>query len=298
VIELRELRYFVAVAEERHFGRAAARLGIAQPPLSQAIARLERNLEVRLLDRSSRRVELTPAGAAFLDAARETIDEARLAVRAVNAAAAHDVVPVRTAATPAAGLATVPAVSAELARRAPGLAVVPVEMSALAVFAALLAHEADVGFVVEAAPPPALVAVVLRREPAVVVVGRANPLARRRRVTLAVAGLQPLAIAPRETGAGFYDRVVGVLAAAGVVPEVAVHSEAGPDWAGDLAAEGFALAPRSAASVPEAVHLPLADGPTLDTHVLWREDDDRPLVAAVVDAAKACSRARGWMGAT
>jgi DNA-binding transcriptional LysR family regulator len=78
-VELRELRYFIAVAEELNFTRAAARLGLAQPPLSAAIAKLERKLGVRLLERTSRRVSLNPAGAALLE-------QGRFAVEAVGAA--------------------------------------------------------------------------------------------------------------------------------------------------------------------------------------------------------------------
>jgi DNA-binding transcriptional LysR family regulator len=72
-LETRELVYFVAVAEELHFSRAAERLGIAQPPLSRAMSRLERRMGVRLLERTSRHVELTPAGLVFLDECRRLL---------------------------------------------------------------------------------------------------------------------------------------------------------------------------------------------------------------------------------
>lgn len=80
-LETRELAYFVAVAEELHFGRAALRLGIAQPPLSRAIQRLERRMGVTLLERSSRAVHLTPAGSVFLAESRKALDAVEAAVR-------------------------------------------------------------------------------------------------------------------------------------------------------------------------------------------------------------------------
>ncbi|MFC0112436.1 LysR family transcriptional regulator [Kibdelosporangium aridum] len=86
-LETRELEYFVAVAEELHFGRAAQRLGIAQPPLSRAVSRLERRLGVRLLARTSRRVELTAAGRVFLDECRNLVRGLDLAVRRTQQAA-------------------------------------------------------------------------------------------------------------------------------------------------------------------------------------------------------------------
>jgi DNA-binding transcriptional LysR family regulator len=79
--ETREFAYFVAVAEELHFGRAAQRLGIAQPPLSRAIAQLERRMGVTLLERTSRAVTLTPAGTVFLNESRKALDAAAAAVR-------------------------------------------------------------------------------------------------------------------------------------------------------------------------------------------------------------------------
>src|SRR5262245_52967110 len=87
-MDLRHLRYFVAVGEERHVGRAAGRLYVAQPALSRQIKDLEDELDVILLDRNSRGVDLTPAGAALLAAARRVLEETTASVDRVRRAAA------------------------------------------------------------------------------------------------------------------------------------------------------------------------------------------------------------------
>ena len=89
-LETRELRYFVAVAEELHFGRAAERLGMAQPPLSRAIQQLERRLGVCLLERNRRGVALTDAGEVLLHEGRATLDAATAAARRTRRAGGAD----------------------------------------------------------------------------------------------------------------------------------------------------------------------------------------------------------------
>jgi DNA-binding transcriptional LysR family regulator len=295
VIELRQFRYFVAVAEERHFGRAAQRLGIAQSPLSQAIAQLETILDVRLLERTSRSVELTPAGEAFLAASRETLAEAQRAVEAVGAVGARDADPVHIVATPATALTIVPAVGAELARRAPEIEVEVVALQQIGILAALAAFEADVGFATQPLPPTGLTAEVVRRDPAVVVVGRRNPLAKRRSVQLAEAAKQPFVIWPREVAPGYHDRLVTIVEQATDAARLALHTAAGPDWGGEFAANGFALAPRGAPRSADAVHVELTDPPVLETYVLWRTGDDRRRVIEAVEAARTCAHTRSWL---
>ncbi|MDQ3783866.1 MAG: LysR family transcriptional regulator, partial [Actinomycetota bacterium] len=86
-LEVRELRYFVAVAEELNFSRAAGRLGMAQPPLSRAISQLEKRLGVQLFERSNRKVTLTAAGLTLLDEARSALDAMSAAARRTRRAA-------------------------------------------------------------------------------------------------------------------------------------------------------------------------------------------------------------------
>src|SRR5215470_3343253 len=127
-MELRHLRYFVAVAEELHFGRAAIRLHMAQPPLSQQIRQLEQEIGVTLLNRTKRRVELTPAGRAFLEEARRTLAQAERSVRTAQRASRGETGFLAIGFVPTADLDVLPRVLRAWRRRCPD---VEVELSAL-----------------------------------------------------------------------------------------------------------------------------------------------------------------------
>ena len=180
-METREVEYFVAVAEELHFGRAAERLGIAQPPLSRTIGRLERRLGVRLFERTSRRVDLTDAGGVFLAECRRVLDAMDTAVRWTRRAAQQQRLVVTT--RPGTG----PGLLAEVVRayeRLPGA--VPVEV----VFThdqlgALRSGAADVGLMCGRGDLEGMATAELTEESSVVLLPPGHRLTKRSAVALA-----------------------------------------------------------------------------------------------------------------
>ncbi|MBL7488875.1 LysR family transcriptional regulator [Frankia sp. AgB1.9] len=180
-METAQLTYFVAVAEELHFGRAAQRLGIAQPPLSRAISRLERRLGVQLLERSTRRVSLTPPGEVFLRESRAALDALDAAVRRTQQAARPSrlVLAVR----PAVGSGLLPAV---LAGYAAHESTVPVEM----IFTrepvtAIRDGRADVALVCDTDDLAGLQTAQVMTEAPVALLPTGHPLTHRSAVTMA-----------------------------------------------------------------------------------------------------------------
>jgi DNA-binding transcriptional LysR family regulator len=145
-MELRHLRHFLAVADELHMGRAAQRLGMAQPPLSQSIARLETELGVRLFDRANRRLTLTRAGAVFVGEARASVLHADAALAAARAAEHGAAGLVRIGFDSAALYRPLPHRLARLKRRLPGVQVKLFELSTNDQLAALMRGDIDIGF--------------------------------------------------------------------------------------------------------------------------------------------------------
>jgi len=173
-VELWQLRYFIAVAEELHFGRAAERIGMAQPPLSRAISKLERRLGVRLLDRTTRSVTLTPAGQTLVDEAREIII-------AVDRAVART----RATVTARIRIAAIPGVGVDLLRRVLDVvAADPCQQPPELVFtqtplAAVRAGDADLAIGCDTEGLHRLEGVVLDTEDPVFLVPAHSPLAAR-----------------------------------------------------------------------------------------------------------------------
>ena len=219
--ELRHLRYFVAVAEERHFGRAAERLHMAQPPLSQAVRQLEAELGVDLLHRTTRRVDLTDAGAAYLARARSILAETDEAGHEARRVAAGTVGHLAIGCVGSATYSLLPALSRHLAAELPGVDFAfRGEMLAPDQVEALRSGEIDVALLRPPAADRSLTVSQLRRDRLVVALPSEHPLARRRQVRVSDLGEVDLIVHSADRRSVMYDVVVGLLRDAGLDPRV------------------------------------------------------------------------------
>ena len=280
--ELRHLVYFREVARQLHFRRAAEALAVAQPALSRQIAQLERALGTALFTRSSRRVELTPAGRAL---AREL--EPLLAALAgipaqLRAVAEGRIGRVRVAFTGLAMATVLPPILREFHRRHPGIRVELNESPTSAQLAALQAGEVACGFFHPDAPTPALHVHTLLRERNGVLLPVDHPLARRPWLRLRELAETPFILFPRTHNPGFYDRVLAAFARAGVAPRVAEEVWPRANGIGLVRAGMGAtfMAPSEARHLPpEVVFRPLRGAAPESRLVLgWRKAPEADLV--------------------
>jgi DNA-binding transcriptional LysR family regulator len=287
-MELRHLRYFLAVAEDLHVGRAAQRLHISQPPLSRQIHQLEEELGVALFKRDKKRLHLTAAGSAFLEESRAILDRTDRAVRMAQRAARGEVGLLRIGfieSATASGLlgtaltrfrTTYPDVEVELG-----------ELTSLRQADALRAHQLDVGFIYTR--PPETADLVLRRVlPGCVVtaVARSNPLAKYRHIPLTTVAQQPLIIWRRALSPVLYDQIMSQCRAAGHEPHVVQHtSQMQTTISLAAAGVGLGIVPSSFAAtrIPGVVYRTIAGlGIRMDMELMFRVGDQSPVLHAFI----------------
>ena len=209
-LELRHLRYFVAVAEELHFGRAAERLALSQPPLTQQIQRLEQRLGCPLFERTTRRTSLTAAGETLLPLARQILEQAQRAIDATQRAGRGELGRLTIATPPSLMLGRLPGVIRAFRRRLPGVELELREASTAAIVEALERGAADLGFLRGPACPPPLVELARESEPLVALLPRAHRLQDKRTLRPADLAGEPFVFFPRRLGPAFYDEITTV----------------------------------------------------------------------------------------
>ena len=298
-MELRHLRYFVAVAEELHFGRAAARLRIAQPPLSRQIRDLEREVGAALFERVPRGVELTAAGLALLPEARLTLAQAERAQRTAQRAARGEVGRLRVGFVEAAIYSGVlPEVLGFFRMHLPDIGLSLFEMDPRQQAEAFRDGRIDVG-ILHSAPPDAerwLRVEPVYGEPLVAALPRGHRLAGRPRPALADFAAEPFLLFPRHVAPELFDGIIARCRSAGFSPRVVQEAFAWPTLAGLVAAAvGVTFVPRSLSHFrrPEIVYRPVR-GLTVEitTCAAWRRDTKSPVRERFITALRAVARAR------
>jgi DNA-binding transcriptional LysR family regulator len=223
LIELRLWRQFIAVAEELHFGRAAARLHMTQPPLTQAIANLEQLLGVRLFERTKRSVQLTTAGQALLPEARELLARAQALPAHARAAAHGEVGRLRLAFVSTVGFGLLPQWVRAFRTLHPQVEFDLVEATGDVQLQALERGDVDAGFMLHSPgfAPEGLHHLRIAREPLVVALPEQHPLATARSLSLGALWDEPLVVFPRRILPSLHDAIFGMYHAAGRTPRVA-----------------------------------------------------------------------------
>jgi DNA-binding transcriptional LysR family regulator len=297
-MELRHLRYFVAVAEELHFGRAARRLGIAQPPLSQQIRKLEEELGAPLFVRASRRVQLTEVGRTFLDEARATLAASDRAMRVVKRAIAGDLGRLHFGYVASAVMhAPFTTLMRRFRERHPDVDLVLEPMPTGQQVIALRERRIDAGFL----RPPIegdasdLVVLPMVHEGFVAVLPEGHRLANRKSLDVGDLRGDPFVLFERVRAPGLYDMIMRLLARAGVEP--AVKHEVNPmQTVAGLVAAGFGISVMPASiqriDVHGVVYRALPTKQVVDIAFAQRTDADSPALRAFASVAREIAKVK------
>jgi DNA-binding transcriptional LysR family regulator len=296
-MELRQLRYFVTLSEELHFGRAAGREHIVQSALSQQVQRLERELGVRLLERSTHHVSLTPAGAVFLAEARQILAHLNRAIAMARSATGASAA-LRVGIIDA-SYDSMPQILHEVQARFPGLVIHQVEASVPEQYQQLIDGRLDIGIGRAALAPPQVASHLFRHDPLGVLVPRDHRFAELDAIPVAILAEEPLLLAEEVRAPEFNQFTVEMCRSAGFTPAVHEGTVESVRAAANLVARGRCLycVPSSCiAALPGTIWRPLIEPASYyPWSVLWRATEASAHVHAVVSCARAMSRRLGWL---
>ncbi len=290
-LDLRQLRAFVVVAEELHFGRAALKLGIAQPPLSQQIRRLETKIGCALFERGTRHVELTEAGRLLVTRANDILRAIGDTARDVRMTGEGKLGRLVVGFPATASLTILPKVVEAYRRDHPGVELRLVEVPTSEQRQGLHEGTIDVGFLRDPRPDDIIEATTVLRERFVAVLPASHPLAGTDApLDLAKIAAEPFVMFPRSIGPEFFDRIGAECLAAGFTPHIAQSAREWQTIVGLVSAGvGVSIAPESVAQIriPGAAFRPIArkDAGT-DIAVCWRRADRRAALRSFVRIAQ------------
>ncbi len=295
-MEFRQLQYFLAVAEELNFSRAAKRLNMAQPPLTRQIHQLEQELGVELFYRTKRRVELTDAGRLFLEESRRILEQVEQGVRVAQRASRGEIGRLVVGFEGSSAYDIVPTSLKTYRERFPGVELIVLGMTTGKQMQALHAGQIGAGFLV---PPlrgkdKELVIEAVLQEPLVLALPETHPLASQPRVRVKALSTEPFVMAQRDSGCGLYDQVLAVCLRAGFSPKVTQEVNEMQVMLGFVAA-GLGVALLSASvkhfQRPGVVYRELQPSqPEVALAIAWRRDNPSSVLHAFLEVVKSlCS---------
>jgi DNA-binding transcriptional LysR family regulator len=288
-VKLHQLRYFVAVAEELHFRRAAERLRMSQPPLSEAIRELEAAVGAELLERSRRGVALTPAGAVLLRDARAILAGLERALEAARRIGTGQSGRLRVSFVGSALYGVVPDLVRAFSLERPDVDLQLQERSTTDQIAALAAGDLDIGFVRQPFAAEGMSTETIMREPTVAALPAGHRLSRLKRIPVAQLSSEPFVLFPREQAPGLHDALMSAVAADGRFPRIVQEVPETQTIVGLVASGmGVSLVPGSVQALARSgvAYRPVSGAPRSDLAMVTRRADTSPMVRAFADAAR------------
>lgn len=283
--EFRQLRYFLTVAETLHFGRAAKKLHLSQPPLSRGIAALEESVGARLFERHTRRTELTPAGRLFLEDAKTLLATYDRACANARRTEAGDLGELRIGFMMHAASSVVPPMAKKFLHANPGVKLHLRETLPSSLPADIADGRFDAGILFPPDAGPGLACRRIHRERFLLCAATGHRLAKLRAVTPADLDDEGLLAAPESVSGTLRAAITGWFAAGGKAPDIRLETQLQQTLV-HLAAEGLgvAIVPASLKkiAVENVVWRELADAPEIETVLAWRADNTNPALSRLL----------------
>ncbi|MCB1908717.1 MAG: LysR family transcriptional regulator [Rhodocyclaceae bacterium] len=288
-IDFRQLRYFIALADTLHFGRAAARLHISQPPLSRQIAALEEELGVALFKRTSRQVEMTAAGSHFHAQAVRIVEALNSAVRSTQATERGERGVLRVGFTMSAAWSVLPPLIKTYGSGYPDTDVQLSEVLPRELNDALISGKADVGIAFPWQRPPGLEYLPIHAEPLCAVLPAGHPLAQTPEIAIGELANEPFITFPAATAPALHELVIGSCREQGFEPHIRLETHLQQTIV-NLVAEGLgvSLVPQSMSKMqlPGAVFRSVADARMVEQGLIWAASNDNPCLKHFLDCAR------------